>query len=408
MRTFISFDEAIACVLGEASLMSVETVALSEAGGRTLAQPVVAPGDVPPFPSSAMDGYAVRSQDLMDDPDCSLHIVGHIAAGDSGGQHVEPGTCLEIMTGAPFPSGADAVAPIEWVEVKEGDRVSFSRSPEPNKHVRPAAEDIRAGDVVFKGGERITPAIAGMLATLGMANVPVRRAPRVRVISTGDEIVEPGLSLGSGQIFNSNGPSLRAQVIESGGSCTQHEHVADDRDAIEALLRRDLDADVLLFSGGVSVGDHDHVKQVLDDMGAGMLFWKVRQRPGKPLAFGRLGNALFLGLPGNPVSSAMCFEIYGRALIESMLGRAQVRTPLLSAVLIRSIRKVDGLHFFTRGLATVNENGQLTVEDTGPQRSNLYGSVVRANCIVHLPETGEQVEAGSHVRIQMLPWADLS
>jgi len=404
MRTFISFEEALTCVLEQAVPMPLEMVPLDEVLGRTLASPVVAAGDVPPFASSAMDGFAVRSQDVGKGS-TTLKVVGHIAAGDPGGQRVEPGTCMEIMTGAPFPEGADAVAPIEWVKERSGDIVTFDRFPERYKHVRPAAEDVRIGQEVFSAGEIITPAVVGMLATLGVDPVPVRRAPRVRVISTGSEIVSPSMVPGPGQIRNSNGPSLRAQVLVAGGHCTSYEHADDDPAAIAELLASGPEADLIIFSGGVSVGDHDHVKRVLDDAGADMLFWKVRQRPGKPLAFGKLGSALFLGLPGNPVSSAMCFEIYGRSLIERMLGRRTQRTPLVKARLGRVIRKVDGLHFFTRGVVSATAGGELSVVDTGPQRSNLYGSVVKANCIVHLPEEGAEAGEGSLVDIQMLPWA---
>jgi molybdopterin molybdotransferase len=407
MRTFISFTEALDCVLSHAVPTRVEEVPLSEAISRTLAQPITARDDLPPFASSAMDGFAVRTTDFSDDPHRPVQVVDHVAAGDARSLSVQPGTCVEIMTGAPFPRGADAVIPIEWVLERDGDRVRFERIPNAFKHVRPAAEDIQSGTEVFTGGERITPAIAGMLASLGVAPVPVRVRPRVRVISTGDEIVPASSDIGPGQIRNSNGPSLRAQVLEAGGSCDHFEHVPDDPEAIRAMLADENSADLLLFSGGVSVGQHDHVKQVLDAMGAETLFWKVKQRPGKPLAFGRLGSTLFLGLPGNPVSSAMCFEIYGRPVIEAMLGRTTPRTPLLSARLGRSIKKVDGLHFFTRGIARVNESGQLSVVDTGPQGSNLYGSVVMANCIVHLREAGDYVAAGTVVQVQMLPWSGL-
>lgn len=407
MRTFISFTEALECVLSHATTTGIESVPLSKAVTRTLAEPVFARENLPPFASSAMDGFAIRAADFEADGSRTVQVVDHIAAGDGRLLNVEPGTCMEIMTGAPFPEGADAVVPVEWVVERSGENVRFDRIPETQKHVRPAAEDIAAGTKVFEGGERITPAIAGMLASLGVDPVPVRTRPRVRVISTGDEIVPASSEIGPGQIRNSNGPSLRAQVLTAGGACEEFEHVADDPDAIRALLADAKGADLLIFSGGVSVGQHDHVKQVLDDLGAEMLFWKVRQRPGKPLAFGRLGTTLFLGLPGNPVSSAMCFEIYGRALIEAMLGRCAQRTPLLSARLGRAIRKVDGLHFFTRGIASLDDAGHLTVVDTGPQGSNLYGSVVLANCIVHLPEAGDEVVAGSMINIQMLPWAGL-
>lgn len=407
MRTFIPFPDALETVLSHGQKTEQEIVALSDAIGRTLSGPIEAADDIPPFASSAMDGYAIRTADFQADPQRELIIAGHIAAGAVHLPEVKSGTCVEIMTGAPFPPGADAVAQKEWVRERTESTVSFSRVPDPGKHVRPAAEDVARGEQVFQGGERITPAILGMLAALGVDPVPVRYAPRVRIISSGDEIVEACEEPGEGQIRNSNGPSLRAQVLEAGGFCARHEHVPDTPDEIRQVIASDPDADILVFSGGVSVGDHDHIRQVLESMGGKTLFWKVKQRPGKPLAFGTLGTSVFIGLPGNPVSSAMCFEIYVRPLIEKMLGRSSARTSMLTAQLSRDIRKVQELHFFTRGIARVGGGGQIKVEDTGPQRSNLYGSVVRANCIIHLPAGLDRIEAGSEVMIQLLPWASL-
>jgi len=313
------------------------------------------------------------------------------------------------MTGAPFPEGADSVAPIEWVARHEHDEVTFSRAPDPGKHVRPAGEDVAARAQVFSGGERISPSILGMLASLGADPVSVTRQPRVAVISTGDEIVPASQVPGPGQIRNSNGPSLAAQVQAAGGIATGPWHAPDEPDAIRELITSCLSADqghdVLVFSGGVSVGDHDHVQRVLNELGATISFWKVRQRPGKPLLFGSIQGIPFLGLPGNPVSSAMCFEVYVRPLLFRMLGREE-SPQTVNAVLARDIRKVDGLHFFTRGIASVSDAGTLMVRDTGPQRSNLYGSVVRANCIMHLPEAGDHVPEGTLVSIEWLPWAD--
>lgn len=407
MRTFIPFTEALEIVLSHAVETGTEMVALSDSLGRTLAGGLRADTDIPPFASSAMDGFAVRTADFADDDHRSVRVIGHVAAGTVELPFVEEGTCVEIMTGAPFPPGADAVIPVEWVRSRSGDAVVFERTPGSGKHVRPAAEDIRKGDQVFRGGELISPSVLGMMATLGVDPVTVRRAPRVRVISTGDEIVPPASTPGPGQIRNSNGPALRAQVLDAGGACDQYEHAPDDPAAIRTCIESGPESDLIVFSGGVSVGDHDHVKAVLDGLGAETLFWKVRQRPGKPLVFGTLGDSLFLGLPGNPVSSAMCFEIYVRSLLERMLGRSAPRSPLLPARLSREMGKVEGLHFFARGRATVSAEGEIVVEDAGPQRSNLYGSVVRANCIVHLPADKDHMPAGASVFIQMLPWAAL-
>lgn len=394
-------------VLSRARPAETEQVRLVESLGRTLSGPVVAAEDIPPFASSAMDGFAVRTRDLADDPGASLRLTGHIAAGMGTVPSVEPGCTVSIMTGAVFPEGADAVIPVERSRLLDGGRVQFDIVPEPGRHVRPAAEDVRSGSEVFHGGERITPAILGMLATLGVDPVPVKGEPKVRVISTGDEVVDPALRPGPGQIRNSNGPALAAQVQVAGGQCPGFEHVPDSPEAIRRCIESGGDADILVFSGGVSMGDHDHVRNVLESMGGTMLFWQVRQRPGKPLAFAQLGHQLVLGLPGNPVSSAMCFEMYVRPLIERMLGRSDASSGRLTAHLNRAMDKVENLHYFARGTAWVDERGVLQVEDSGPQGSNLYGSVVRANCIIHLPVGTSRVEAGSPVWIQMLPWAGL-
>ena len=406
MRTFISFHEALGTVLSAASALSVEEIPLKDALGRTLAGATISAGPVPPFASSAMDGFAVRAADFESES-TDLENIGHIAAGAVSTIKVVPGTCIEIMTGAPTPEGCDAVAPVEWVTSREGERVVFKKGPTPGQHVRPAGEDVAKGDQVFSGGERITPAIIGMLATLGVDPVPVIRQPIVAILSTGDEVVLPAAQPRPGQIRNSNGPSLREQAIMAGAKCDNWVHAPDDPVLIRAAIDEAKGVDLLVISGGVSVGDHDHVKQGLRDAGAVFDFWKVRQRPGKPLAFGRLGNTLLLGLPGNPVSSAMCFEVYGRALIERLSGRAPTGNPTLKAVLGKEIKKVDGLHFFTRAIAEVDEEGVLRVKDTGPQRSNLYGSVVQANCILHLPEAGGYVREGTLVTIEMLPWSKL-
>jgi molybdopterin molybdotransferase len=407
MRTFIPFEEALATVLSAARPMSDESIPLEEALGRTLSGPVVANEDIPPFASSAMDGFAVRSADLLLGADRVLRISDHIAAGTASPRPLEPGCAAAIMTGAVVPPGADAIIPVERVAARIADGVRFDMVPEPGKHIRPAAEDILRGSEVFRGGERITPPILGMLATLGIDPVPVRRRPVVRVISTGDEIVTPNSQPGPGQIRNSNGPALCAQVREAGGECPGYDHALDTPDAIRACIEAGADADILVFSGGVSMGEHDHVRTVLEDMGGHLHFWQVRQRPGKPLAFGELGRQLVLGLPGNPVSSAMCFEIYVRPLIERMVGCSPSSAVPLTACLERAMPKVENLHYFARGLAWLDAEGTLKVEDSGPQGSNLYSSVVRANCIIHLPAGTARVDAGSRVEIQILPWAQL-
>ena len=324
--------------------------------------------------------------------------------GESHAGRGAPGTCLKIMTGAPFPEGADAVAPIEWVKEQNGEQVTFEKAPALGQHVRHAGRDVKVGEKIIDVGTVVTPPVIGMMATLGYAEADVRVPPLCAVVSTGDELIEPGETLTPGKIRNSSGSALRAQVISAGGVVLPPLLARDNRESIAGVIEQALEADVLIFAGGVSVGDYDLVKEVLDDFGIELLFWKVKQRPGKPLAFGRLQDKLVFGLPGNPVSSAICFEQYVRPALAMMLGRKTILRPLLPARLAAPTVKVAGLHFFGRGIASYDENGKLMVQDTGPQASNLYSSMVKANCIFHLPAELEAAPAGTAVELEWLSW----
>ncbi len=403
MKEFISVVEARSIILGQMTPMPAERVAWADAVGRTLAEAIRSRDDIPPFDNSAMDGYAVRSADLQSLP-VSLPIIEDIPAGTFPQKTVEPGACSRIMTGAPFPEGADAVVPVEWTEAGEAGRVQFNRAPEPGEHVRAAGQDVRNGERVFEPGQVITPPMVGMLTTLGYPTVEVAQRPRVAVISTGDELVDPSEALGPGKIRDSNGPALAAQVVSAGGEALPPIRASDTPESIRAIVEAALDADVLLFSGGVSVGSYDFVKQVLDEMGMELLFWKVRQRPGKPLAFGLLQGRRVFGLPGNPVSSAICFEQYVRPALAKMLGRRALLRPRYNARLDAPTPKKAGLHYFARGRASFDEAGCLRVRDTGPQASNLYSSMVKANCLFHLPEALEDPPAGTVVQVEWLEW----
>jgi molybdopterin molybdotransferase len=403
MEVFISVEKARSICLEAVSLQPVQKIPFEEALDHTLAQDMISRDNIPPFANSAMDGYAVRTEDFYDLP-ARLHVLGDVPAGSAEAWTVESGNCVKIMTGAPFPAGADAVAPVEWTSLDDRGRVLIERKPEKGAHVRPAGQDVREGERVFAAGERVTPPVVGMLATLGMHKVAVRQPPRVAVVATGDELIEAGELLAPGKIRNSSGAALRAQVRKAGGLPLAPLLARDNERSIREVLEKALEADVLVLAGGVSVGDYDLVKQVLDAMGMKMHFWKVRQRPGKPLAFGMLKGKPVFGLPGNPVSSAMCFEQYVRPALARMLGRREVVRPLHPAVLDTATLKVKGLHFFARGIASYDPEGRLLVRDTGPQASNLYSSVVRANCIFHMPEELEHAPAGTAVQLEWLTW----
>lgn len=403
MQEFISVDEARIIELETVEEQSIERVPLSEAQGHTLAESIRSRDAIPPFDNSAMDGYAVRASDVEDVP-VVLRVVEEIPAGAVPEKALEAGTCAQIMTGAPLPDGADAVIPVEWTERTGDDEVRIERPAETGRYVRPAGQDVQADEQMFEAGRVVTPAVIGMLATLGVAEVAVRVPPRVAVIATGDELVPAASDLEPGQIRNANGPALAAQVRTAGAVPLSPLLARDDKADIRRAVEEALAADVLIFSGGVSVGAYDLVKQVLDEMGLELHFWKVRQRPGKPLAFGTLQGKPVFGLPGNPVSSAMCFEQHVRPALAKMLGRRPLMRPRHPAVLDAPTPKPEGLHVFARGVASFGEDGRLHVRDTGPQASNLYSSVVKANCIIHLPEGMTDPEPGTEVEIEWLDW----
>lgn len=406
MEEFISVEKARSIVLQSVELQPAERIALAEARGRTLADAVRSRDSIPPFDNSAMDGYAVRAADVRDVP-TTLRIIEEIPAGAVPQKELPAGTCAQIMTGAPVPPGADAVVPVEWTERAGDIEVRVERSAEDGRYVRPSGQDVQSGERVFEAGQIVTPPVIGMLATLGVAKAVVRVPPRVAVIATGNELVPVDAELGPGQIRNANGPALAAQVRAAGAVPRSPLLARDDRADVRRVIEEALAADVLVFSGGVSVGEYDLVKQVLDAMGMEMYFWKVRQRPGKPLAFGTLQGTPVFGLPGNPVSSAMCFEQHVRPALAKMLGRRRVMRPRHPAVLDAPTPKPEGLHVFARGIAAFGGDGRLHVRDTGPQASNLYSSVVEANCIIHLPEDLTEPGPGTNVHIEWLDWSSV-
>ncbi len=398
MRPLVSVGEARALVLAAAQPMGTERVALADAVGRTLAEAVVAPEPQPPFDNAAMDGYAVRVADLGALP-ATLPLAGTVHAGDAPPPPLPRGTVVAVMTGAPVPPGTEAVAPVEWTS-REATSVRFTRAPTPGQHVRLRGGALAEGVAVLEAGTVVTAGAIGLLASVGAATVRVARPPIVAVVATGDELVDVSEPPGPGQIRNANGPGLAAQVKAAGGTVLGPFVARDDASSIAAVLDATATADVLVFAGGVSMGERDLVRAELEQRGAAWRFWQVRQRPGKPLAFGTLGGRPVVGLPGNPVSAAVCFEVYVRPLLAACLGQpAEGATQ--PAVLDESIASPPDLHTFARVVAHRDATGQLHVAPAGAQGSHVALSLAHSDGLAHLPP-GSATEAGARVAFQ--PW----
>ncbi len=402
MQTLISFEEARAVVLATARRTDAESVPLSSSLGRTLATTVASSDAHPPFDTSAMDGYAVRVGDLAAVP-AVLPIAETVHAGAVPSGPLRPGTVVGIMTGAPLPDGADAVVPVEWTTRQHDGRVEIAQAPASGQFIRPAGGALAAGSVVAEAGTVVTPATVGLLAAIGAPRVEVRRRPRVAVIATGDELVAADEPLGPGQIRDSNGPGLAAQVVAAGGEPLGPFRVRDTEAAVASVLDATEQADALVFAGGVSMGDRDLVRSTLEQRGVVWAFWKVRQRPGKPLAFGTLHGRPVLGLPGNPVSAGVCFEVYARPLLAACLGHLSPLPSTEPAILDTPISTAEGLHTFARVTAHRDGKGTLRLRPAGSQDSHVLRSLHDADGLAHLPAAWADAPAGAAVVFQ--PWA---
>ncbi len=317
MASLLTIEEAQQRVLGRAGRLPAENVPIAEAGGRVSAEDVRARVDLPPFASSAMDGFAVRAADLPG----SLRIAGESAAGRPFGGQLAPGSAVAISTGAVVPEDADAVVPIENVSITD-NAVTISKSVEPGAHVRPRGGDVTSGEVVVPAGVRLTPARLAAAAASGVAELSCARRPRVAVLATGSELVDPGGSLRPGQIYETNSLMLSTAAAGVGAEVVLQPSVADDEEALRETLERGLAADVLVTSGGVSVGEHDLVRAVELELGVEEVFWRVAMKPGKPVSFGVRGETLVFGLPGNPVSALVGCELFVKPALRALQGLA--------------------------------------------------------------------------------------
>jgi molybdopterin molybdotransferase len=390
----LTVEQARERILSRVSVLTEERVPLLAALDRVLAEPVVSPREIPPWPNSSMDGYAVRSADTRGGT-VRLAVVGRIAAGAMPDRTVGPGEATRIFTGAPMPDGADAVIPQEDVEA-HAESISVSRPVEPGAFVRPRGEDVRPGDRVLAPGQPIGPAEIGLLATLGWVQVRVRRRPRVAILSTGDELADLGREPGPGQIPNTNTYTLMAQTLEAGGDPINLGVAADRLDDIERRLSAIAHADMLVSSAGVSVGDLDLVRAALEKLGAELHLWQVSMRPGKPITFGSLRGRPLFGLPGNPVSAMVTFELFVRPALRKMLGHADLDRPRIVARAAEPIPNPGHRRAYLR-VTLAPEHDHQVARLTGEQGSAILRSMVLADGFAVVPgdtviKKGEDVE----------------
>jgi molybdopterin molybdotransferase len=396
----ISLEEARTYVLSGCEPLPAATVPLLSALGCVAAERVESAEPLPPFANTAMDGYAVRAADTAGAP-VELDVVGFIAAGAAGDVHVGEGQAARIMTGAPMPPGADAIVMVERTEEVGPSRVRVDVSVAVGQSVRPAGDDLGVGDAVVSAGDVLTPAHLGLLATVGRREVTVVRRPRVGVLSTGDELVDGPSPLGPGQIRDSNRPTLCALVALAGFEAVDLGTARDDEAEIERALRDGVaSCDALITSGGVSMGDLDYVKVVLDRIGD-MRWMQIAIKPAKPLAFGRVDGVPVFGLPGNPVSSAVSFELFARPGLRKLAGHAELLRPPIRMTAGEALaRSADGKTHFVRVTAVV-EDGRYVVRSAGGQGSHQLAGLAAANALAVLPD-GDGARAGDEVEVLLL------
>lgn len=399
----ISVEEAVRIILRRVSPLPGEEVALLQAGGRVLFENVRASRSVPPFANSAMDGYAVRWQDVVrasaTNP-VTLRVLEDVPAGCVARRRVTKGNAIRIMTGAPIPRGADAIVRVEYTE-SIGDRILISRVDGQGSHIRGVGEDIQKGRSILEKGRLLTSADIGLLASVGRSRVRVYRRPTVAIISTGDELLEVDDSPQPGKIVNSNSYTLSAAVQEIGAVPHPLGIVRDKRKSLASAFKRALHYDVVITSGGVSVGDYDLVKGVLVDVGVRIALWKVAQKPGHPFAFGRMGSKPVFGLPGNPVSSAVSFLLYARPALLKMMGYKSFFLPVIHATLEHEIEKTKGLKEFIRGRLR-EDDGRSFVSSTGTQSSGVLHSLSLAQGLIVGKEEETLLPKGSQVPVILL------
>jgi molybdopterin molybdotransferase len=409
---WVSLAEALDLILPAVPLTEAQQIELAAALGHTLAADVRSPIDHPPWDNSAMDGYAVRSEDVAHaspEKPVELVVVEKVPAGGFPVVRVTAGTAIRIMTGAPIPSGADSVIRVEHTRAVSDDVVQIIDHADAQRNIRPRGEDVRMADIALRAGTQLRPAEIGMLATIGVAHVPVRRPPRVAILSTGDELVDISEfdEVRAGRkIVNSNSYALAAAVRMAGGEPLLLGIARDERDSLREKLRQAQHAEMLVTSAGASVGEHDLVKDILEELGTKTAFWRARVRPGSPFSFGLMGEVPVFGLPGNPVSALVTCELFVKPAIRRALGRHALYSPTVQARVTHDVRTKGKLTHFLRVRLARAATGMWQAELTGPQGSGMISSLVQADGLLVVPEDVHELPAGSTADVIVLHAGD--
>jgi molybdopterin molybdotransferase len=393
-----SFEEARDLILSNVTPMDTEQVDLLDSLGRVASETVIAQYNLPSFDNSAMDGYAVRVADSS--TLASLPISGYIPAGGTATDELAPGSAIKIMTGAPVPQGADAIVPFEEA-TETGQVVRIESSPHPGQHIRHAGEDVKIGETVLPAGTLIRVPEICILAAQGRSSIQVYRKPLVAILATGDELVEIGSSLPEGKVFNSNSPTLAAAVLEVGATYKMIGIARDDREHLRQMVALGLQADVLITAAGVSVGDRDFVREILEELGVKQLLWKVKMKPGKSIAFGTNRGKPVFALPGNPVSAIVTFEELVRPALLKMMGHRCVIKPLVTAILQEEMRKTPGRVFLSR-VRLVQRDGKYLAWSAGNQDTGRLQTMLQANALAILPADRASFAAGEEIKVHLL------
>jgi molybdopterin molybdotransferase len=392
MAELLSIDAALERILAQVQPLPREDVSLGEARGRVLAEDAVAQADLPPFASSAMDGFAVRSVDTPG----RLPVVFRIAAGRPAPRALAPGEAMGIATGGVVPEGADAVIPIEYVVDRDND-VEIPDAVATGANVRPRGSDVGTGDVVARAGAQLSAAQIGGIAAAGLSTVRVGGRPRASVLTTGTELRAPGEPLGPGEVYEVNGVMLAAQLASAGAVVEVLPAVEDDEEAHRRALERGLDSDVFVTSGGVSVGPHDLVRRIEADLGVREVFWGVAVKPGKPLAFGVRGRTLVFGLPGNPVSALVGFELFVRPAVLALQGAAEPGPRFETGLLASAVRRNADRDQLLRGTREIGD-GLPEIAPLRGQESHMIARAASADTLLHIPRGNGELPAGATVR----------